>query len=277
MEIIKRGNYGSVFPMEVTCKKVTDKYGFGYGKAADFCGSILKIDAEDVYKHSWSKYPNYSGVDYIVMCPVCGKFIVLDEEVLPDRVKHSAREFTLAEAQKVFEASKEISNSTRTTADSVLSSIQEDLVRQGPSKSEYNCIGSEKTKRAYILLGNHKLCNSVFEWVKAEANYYAVSQRIMDSVSCVVIEFLKIEDGFESELRMILQDKLRCAGPRLLRISEYYGVQEIGILSGQCLADTSAYSEDLWDVLQLDRYEKHEAGVIEKSIKHEYNWVCIIE
>lgn len=83
MKVIKRsGNYG-IFPMTVTCKRVVDEYGFAYGKEKDFCGSELEIEADDIKKHPWFKYPNYEGVDYGVVCPICGKFIVVDKNELP--------------------------------------------------------------------------------------------------------------------------------------------------------------------------------------------------
>lgn len=92
MKIIKRaGDYG-VFPMSVKCKRVVDQYGFAYGEEKDFCGSELEVDAEDIKKHPWFKYPDYQGVDYGVLCPVCGKFIVIDEHVLPVGVMNKAEQ-----------------------------------------------------------------------------------------------------------------------------------------------------------------------------------------
>lgn len=75
MKIIKKGNYNDQFPMKVLCRRVVDEYGFGYGDDKDFCGSTLEVEAEDIKKHPWSKYPDFHGVDYGVVCPVCGKFI----------------------------------------------------------------------------------------------------------------------------------------------------------------------------------------------------------
>ena len=96
MKIINRaGNYG-IFPMTVTCKRVVDEYGFSYGKEKDFCGSELEIEADDIKKHPWFKYPYYEGVDYGVVCPVCGKFIAIDKDTLPIGVLNMAEKIKLS-------------------------------------------------------------------------------------------------------------------------------------------------------------------------------------
>ena len=92
MKVIKKGNYGDIFPMVVQCKQVVDGHGFTYGNAKDFCGSEIEIEAEDVKKHTWTKYPDYSGVDYGFICPVCGKFVVVDKYKLPAKVAAEAEE-----------------------------------------------------------------------------------------------------------------------------------------------------------------------------------------
>lgn len=95
MKVIKKGNYNNVFPMKIVCHQVVDKYGFAYGKANDFCGSELEIEAEDIKKHKWDKYPDYSGTDYGVACPVCGKFIVVDTSEIPIQVLNDAEEISV--------------------------------------------------------------------------------------------------------------------------------------------------------------------------------------
>lgn len=95
MKILRRGTYENVFPMEVVCRRVEDEYGFAYGSNRDFCGSVLSVDEKDIEKHKWFKYPEYSGVDYGVTCPVCGNFIVISEELLPRMVKDTANEVKL--------------------------------------------------------------------------------------------------------------------------------------------------------------------------------------
>ena len=92
MKIIEN-NAKSNFPIQVTCKQVRDKYGYTYGDKNDFCGSILEIEASDIKKHPWEKYmAGDSGIDYGVICPVCGKFIMLDANTLNARVKQEAPE-----------------------------------------------------------------------------------------------------------------------------------------------------------------------------------------
>ena len=43
MKILQRKNYEHVFPMQIECRRVVDKYGFAYGNEADFCGSLLEL------------------------------------------------------------------------------------------------------------------------------------------------------------------------------------------------------------------------------------------
>lgn len=95
MKVIKENNYSDVFPMQIKCKRIEDEYGFAYGKEKDFCGSELEVDAEDIRKHGWSKYPDYSGTDYGVVCPVCGQFIVIDKNKIPKTVLNKAIEIRL--------------------------------------------------------------------------------------------------------------------------------------------------------------------------------------
>lgn len=92
MRVLEKGNYGKVFPMVVECKRVVDKHGFAYGDAKDFCGSKIEIEAEDIKKHKWAKYPDYKGTDYGFICPECGKFIVVDEKKIPKQILDAAEE-----------------------------------------------------------------------------------------------------------------------------------------------------------------------------------------
>lgn len=96
MKIIKEDNFSNTFPMRIRCRRVVDEYGFAYGKEKDFCGSELEIEIEDIKKHEWFKYPCYEGVDYGAICPVCGKFIVVDKKVIPDKVLNNAQKVYLS-------------------------------------------------------------------------------------------------------------------------------------------------------------------------------------
>ena len=87
MKVLEQHNtVEKCFPMIVTCHRVTDEYGFGYGEEKDFCGSVLEVESTDIVKHKWFKYPNYNGEDYGVVCPVCKKFVVVDKNILPKAV-----------------------------------------------------------------------------------------------------------------------------------------------------------------------------------------------
>ena len=90
MKIIEN-NSKRDFPIRVTCEQVRDRYGYTYGNPNDFCGSILEIEAADIKKHSWTKFDD-CGVDYGVACPVCGKFIMLDPDILNTQIKRDAPE-----------------------------------------------------------------------------------------------------------------------------------------------------------------------------------------
>jgi hypothetical protein len=95
MKVIEEGNYRNPFPMIVECEKVVDKYGYSYGDAKDFCGSKIEIEKEDIKKHKWYKYPYYEGIDYGFVCPVCGKFIAVDEDKIPKKILDEAEEIRL--------------------------------------------------------------------------------------------------------------------------------------------------------------------------------------
>lgn len=86
----------SVFPMRIRCRRVEDSDGFAYGKEVDFCGKELEVEESDVKKHPWFKYPNYTDVDYGVKCPMCGMFVVIDEDKLPKYVKEKTEEIRLS-------------------------------------------------------------------------------------------------------------------------------------------------------------------------------------
>lgn len=92
MKVIERGNYENAFPMIVECKRVVDKYGFAYGDAKDFCGSKIEIEMEDIKKHKWDKYPDYKGIDYGFICPVCRKFVAIEQNTIPKKVLDEAEE-----------------------------------------------------------------------------------------------------------------------------------------------------------------------------------------
>lgn len=86
MKVLERGK--SFFPIKVRCEQVVDQYGFSYGEKIDFCGSLLEVEQKDISAKKWYKYPEYHGIDYGIVCPVCGRFIPIQE--LPEYVKTEA-------------------------------------------------------------------------------------------------------------------------------------------------------------------------------------------
>lgn len=97
MKIIKENNFTNIFPMKIKCKRVVDIYGFSYGEEKDFCGSELEIEANDIKKHDWFKYPNYEGTDYGVVCPICKQFVVIEKDKIPSNILSNAEEIYLSE------------------------------------------------------------------------------------------------------------------------------------------------------------------------------------
>ncbi len=95
MRVIEKNSFNLLFPMEVRCQRVEDRYGFAYGEVADFCGSRLEIEANDIKQHHWSKYPDYKGVDYGVICPVCKQFVVISPESIPQVIKDNAEQISV--------------------------------------------------------------------------------------------------------------------------------------------------------------------------------------
>jgi len=93
MKVISVGNHSHVFPMRVICKQVTDEYGFSYGDAVDFCGSELEIEASDIRKRSWYKYPETCGEDYGITCPICKGFVPIKKKLLPKFVLENAEPY----------------------------------------------------------------------------------------------------------------------------------------------------------------------------------------
>lgn len=96
MKVIKE-NHGTAFPMKIECKQTKDDFGFSYGDAVDFCHSILEVEEKDIKKHPWYKYPNYEGIDYGVVCPVCKHFVVIDNDKIPKSVKEKAKEVSISQ------------------------------------------------------------------------------------------------------------------------------------------------------------------------------------
>lgn len=96
MKVVKQNYFPNIFPLRVKCERVVDSYGFSYGEEKDFCGSELEVSAEDIRKHDWFKYPIYEGTDYGVICPVCGQFIVINRNNIPNQIKDNAEEIRIS-------------------------------------------------------------------------------------------------------------------------------------------------------------------------------------
>ena len=92
MKVVNKENFPHVFPMRIKCEFSKDANGYSYGKEKDFCGSELEVEAKDIKKHNYHKYPNISGIDFGVKCPVCKQFIVIGGDMIPEKIKRNAKE-----------------------------------------------------------------------------------------------------------------------------------------------------------------------------------------
>lgn len=77
MKVINKNLFPNIFPMKIKCRRVTDSYGFSYGKAIDFCGT-----------------------DYGIVCPICNSFILIKKEEIPSIIRERAEEIELIKAIK---------------------------------------------------------------------------------------------------------------------------------------------------------------------------------
>ena len=57
------------------------------------CGSTLEINTDDLLKREWAKYPDYGGIDYGFICPICGCFTNIDEKSLTNNLKNMAKDY----------------------------------------------------------------------------------------------------------------------------------------------------------------------------------------
>ncbi len=90
MKIIKKRN-GEDWSLKIRCEVVEDDYGLAYDDDKEHCGSMLKIDKNDVMSRHWQKYTlQTSGTDYVVKCPKCGCCLYINPSLLPKWVKAKA-------------------------------------------------------------------------------------------------------------------------------------------------------------------------------------------
>ena len=94
MKVLEERKIYGGFPLEMTCQQIVDENGYSYGKKADYCGSKLLVETGDIKKRTWSKYPDIRGIDYGVVCPICGSFTPIKEELIPTRVMDKAPLYT---------------------------------------------------------------------------------------------------------------------------------------------------------------------------------------
>lgn len=92
MQIIKEG-FGSNWTYEIKCEIIKDQYGFTRDGDKEHCGSLLKINKNDLYAKKWFKYPDYEGIDYLITCPKCGCEIVVPKSAIPEYLIKGIRNF----------------------------------------------------------------------------------------------------------------------------------------------------------------------------------------
>jgi hypothetical protein len=59
------------------------------------CGSILELNKDDILKREWFKYPDDSGINYGFICPICGCFTQIDDDMLPEGIKTKAKDYLI--------------------------------------------------------------------------------------------------------------------------------------------------------------------------------------
>jgi len=57
------------------------------------CGSTLEINADDLIKRAWFKYPDDGGINYGFVCPICGCFTEIDDKHLNEHLKNMAKDY----------------------------------------------------------------------------------------------------------------------------------------------------------------------------------------
>jgi hypothetical protein len=88
MKIIQERKPFEDWKLEVNCTG-----GNWYQDGNVPCSSTLEIEACDLTKRTWSKYPDDSGVDYGFVCPICGCFTNIDGKFLNDHLKNMAKDY----------------------------------------------------------------------------------------------------------------------------------------------------------------------------------------
>lgn len=73
--------------LEVDCKKSD------WREDKLHCGSTLEVNQDDIVYREWSKYPDESGKDFGVICPVCGCFVKIEVHFLPEAIMAQARNY----------------------------------------------------------------------------------------------------------------------------------------------------------------------------------------
>ena len=87
MKILKENNYDD-WSLEVSCN------GLNWNQNDMFpCGSKLELDVNDVLIRSWFKYPDREGSNYGFICPICGCFTEIKDDLLPSGVKRLAKDY----------------------------------------------------------------------------------------------------------------------------------------------------------------------------------------
>lgn len=77
----------NTFPMKIKCRVPDQGTLAFYGRAVDYCGRELEVEASDIKKHIIR-----DGANYGVFCPGCGMFTIIPEVNIPKYVKREAEE-----------------------------------------------------------------------------------------------------------------------------------------------------------------------------------------
>lgn len=86
MKILNQRYAGDNWSMKVDCS------GYGWHQENAPCTSNLEIDANDLLKREWSKYPDESGIAYGFVCPLCNCFTEIQLKI-DDNIKKLAKPY----------------------------------------------------------------------------------------------------------------------------------------------------------------------------------------
>jgi hypothetical protein len=100
VKVIEQKEIPKIFPMRITCEPVKYRNRRYLWDPTGYCGSTLEIEEDDIILVRL-EHPVTDVITYvwIVICPVCKRVTILDERLIPDKVKRSCKFIDLIKKQ----------------------------------------------------------------------------------------------------------------------------------------------------------------------------------